>query len=384
MKRIVVGSMLLLVGITGSVYWSETSAERRCKTKLEAGDGLKALRECGRLLQSKTLFLDRDYLEVVNEESALVALQQQVLPAHDFIQGIHLVNLVLGGKETGLEAEARSIAANMPELHLAWTNQLIETGRADKAIQQFSVMRELYAKHPMILARVGTLEGRAKIAKAEHLIDEGDSQGVLTTLAELGTDVPLSLRAKAEGLVRDATRQAADRYLVSKDYPGLYRWLEKAKRHVHQQRDLVKQIDEFQSQYTQKIFGILSNGTPDIDEVEDLPPLLAQGSAPNRGKAVLTMKNQTGRRMTVQIKGMENHKLTIDAGSLGEVTLRSGEYVQLAEVGPGVRPYLGIILVDGKMYQQEFKVHSLDGTGQERRATTRSTQKDGTRYVLSR
>lgn len=87
----------------------------------------------------------------------------------------------------------------------------------------------------------------------------------------------------------------------------------------------------------------------------------AVGSPDVPGRAVLVVENTAGRPLTVLFRGPEAHAATIGTGSERRLLLHSGEYVELAYGGVDVRPYLGIISVDGRNYRQTFTIGALNG-----------------------
>lgn len=287
MRVFLVLSLAAIVVVFSWIFCAEIWMSRRAEDALREGNGREALALYEQLhRQSQLVFLDQGDIEIGREQAAIVALKQ-VVAAHDFILATHLINLILDGTDSGCEAEARSIATTLPEFHLDWTAQLLAAGKVHAALQQCSAMRQLYAGQSQILVRVRQLEWQGQLAKARALLEEeGDLQGVLDVVSELGDVVSLPVRSQAEALALAAVKHTADRYYAQQDYPGLYRMLVRAMTHLQRHPYLLRQLERVQEEYDRRLFGV-----PATREAEDVAIAVPVGTSNFPGRAVLTIRH---------------------------------------------------------------------------------------------
>jgi hypothetical protein len=179
---------------------------------------------------------------------------------------------------------------------------------------------------------------------------------MIQEVAQIDPEMPFPLRAEAERLVRDGVDSAATQYFGARDYATLFRSMARTRKQLQHRPYLARQADEVLTTYMKKLFGVAATGPIDVHRAEEIPPVVEVRASVIPGTASVEILNNTGRLLTVDLRGPKDYKATIKAASRDNPTLPSGEYVQLVYAGPGVSPWLGIISLDGHQYQQSFYI----------------------------
>ena len=91
--------------------------------------------------------------------------------------------------------------------------------------------------------------------------------------------------------------------------------------------------------------------------VWELPPAIAIGESMMPGRATLLVRNDSARPITVVLRGLERHRVSVAAHSTEELDVWPGEYVEAVHDDATTIPYFGIVqITQPTSYAQSFNV----------------------------
>jgi hypothetical protein len=351
-------SFLFLLAAAGIAFVSEWSAMSAVAHFEDQRDFAAAEGALDRLVDAGTIFNRRPNLEA-RRELAYYGQLQPAVAAHDFSKAVRLINLIVENDvRSGVEGRARAIAAQLPDRHLEWLQELTREGRIAKAMDEALAARALYPGRADVHERARAVESDARVQIARQRLDDNDPVSALRELAGLDAAAPVRAQADALALAQRALSATADHYLGISDYPGLYRSLARARDVVQAHPVLVRQVDQFRLVQTARVFDVSLASL--AVRGEHVPMTMQTVFALVPGEAALTIHNDDDRSIVSTLVGPERHKTVVPARGTRHVRPGAGEYVQLVHQ-PGAkdtRAYLGIVTVRNKV-EQRYRIRPL-------------------------
>jgi hypothetical protein len=361
MRAIFITLLLALVPTAATEFGRERWAESQADRAASAGHHEQAYLKYQELTLSRPWFLDRSEL-IVRTEAEAASVLPAAIRRHDYVQAVHLGNLILGGPDSGYETEANAAAFAMPDQQIEYMARLLDEGRIDDALRECDVARPMYSGRPQVLGRLRTLEARVRVAGAERAVASGDSLSARELLSQLDPMSPQAVLSRAEDMVRQATATRADWLVARRDFPGLLRWFATARNSVRDRTNLQRAANLEYVNIAHRVFEIPPSGVPTL-EVDEPPAATAIGST-GSGLALLAIGNRTSEPITVLLRGTVNdYRAVVGPGGRTHLKLRPGEYAEAVRGGAGPVPYLGVIRLTAAGYSQDFDLKTSGAAG---------------------
>lgn len=339
-----------------AIFVSEQVIVRRADRAIADGHPVRAMELCGKLAAERPTFVSPAALAVCRERAAYAALPRAI-DGHEFARAAELAGVIQEGIDSGLEDEARALAARLFERHYQVAASLLDRAEADAAVRESAALRELYGADPQRLEQIRAFEIRSRLLFAKQRLEKGDTRGVLTALGGTDPRAPLPSRAEAERYAREALSREADFCVDRRDFAGLYRWLQEARDTVATLQHLQNEVERAYAHYSGMLFDLPASigPMPESFETGNLSFEVAVGVSESPRRASVVIENGTGRQLIVHVRGPEDRKTVVPPGGRRTIELPPGEYVQAARVNGDAQPHIGIVKVEGgNAYVQRF------------------------------